>query len=271
MGFSNTIKEEILVKSARHCCVCREHAGRNVEVHHIIPKAEGGEDTFENAIPLCFNCHSEAGHYNTKHPKGTRYSASELRKHKAAWFKNVEENNIQMPNSPKPESLDDIINSKISNVDNAKKLDSPEGLVEAKKQTDFLKRRLKEFEEKVKPTFIRLEFRNIENIICDLRGYGYTLLMQFSADNNYSAKNSILVFSLYQNYFSETGQLIGDPNRVDLKDTIRYTFSFNENNEFGWRTEGRQNPFLSSEKVIAIWVKKYMDYALTDENRKRFI
>ncbi len=271
MGFSNTIKEDILVKSARHCCVCRQHAGRNVEVHHIIPKGEGGEDTFENAIPLCFNCHSEAGHYNPQHPKGTKFSRPELRKHKEEWFKNVAENKIQMPTLPKPESLDDLINLKISNVDNSKKIDSPEGLVLMKKETDFIKRRIKEFEKKVKPKYRQLEFRNIENVICDLRGYGYTLLMQFYTDNQYSAKISILTFSLYRNYFSEKGQLIGDPNREELKDRIKYTFSFNENNEFGWRIEGRKNPFYSSEKLIEDWIKKYMKYALEESNVKRYV
>lgn len=33
-----------------------------LEVHHIIPLAEGGEDTVENAIALCPNCHRHA-HY----------------------------------------------------------------------------------------------------------------------------------------------------------------------------------------------------------------
>ncbi len=89
MGFSNKIKEKVLVASARRCCVCKGFAGRNIEVHHIVHKNEGGEDTFENAIPLCFNCHADAGHYNPKHPRGIKYSPSELRKHRDSWYKVV--------------------------------------------------------------------------------------------------------------------------------------------------------------------------------------
>ena len=94
MGFSKKIKDKILVASARHCCVCHRYVGIKIEVHHIIPKEQGGEDTFENAIPLCFDCHSDVGHYNTKHPRGTRFSISELRKHKEKWFNIVSTNSI---------------------------------------------------------------------------------------------------------------------------------------------------------------------------------
>jgi hypothetical protein len=57
-----------------------------MEIHHIIPKSEGGEDTEENGIPLCFDCHAEVAAYNPKHPKGRCFTLSELRKHKEQWF-----------------------------------------------------------------------------------------------------------------------------------------------------------------------------------------
>lgn len=37
-------------------------------------------------LPLCFNCHAEVGHYNDRHPKGTKYRPGELRGHRDAWF-----------------------------------------------------------------------------------------------------------------------------------------------------------------------------------------
>lgn len=94
MVFSRKIKEDILVASARHCCVCHRYKGVKVEVHHIVPKEQGGEDILENAIALCFDCHSDAGHYFAKHPKGTKFTVAELRKHKSSWFKIVAENRI---------------------------------------------------------------------------------------------------------------------------------------------------------------------------------
>lgn len=96
MGFSSQIKERVYIASARRCCVCKNFKGRNIEVHHIVQKADGGPDTFENAIPLCFDCHAEAGHYNPRHPKGARYSPSELRAHRDAWYKIVADGKIHV-------------------------------------------------------------------------------------------------------------------------------------------------------------------------------
>jgi hypothetical protein len=74
MAFSPQAREEALVRSRRTCCVCHQFAGRNVEVHHIEPESEGGSNDLANAIVLCFRCHSEAGRYNNRHPKGSKYS-----------------------------------------------------------------------------------------------------------------------------------------------------------------------------------------------------
>lgn len=59
-----------------------------------MPKDKGGDDSFENAIALCFDCHADAGHYFDGHPKGSKFSPEELVKHKIAWFSIVQENNI---------------------------------------------------------------------------------------------------------------------------------------------------------------------------------
>ncbi len=97
MGFSKKVKEEIFVLSARHCCVCHKSAGLNIEVHHIKPKKQGGLDTLDNAIALCFDCHADAGHYFADHPKGSKLSPEELLKHKLAWFDIVKKNKIKAP------------------------------------------------------------------------------------------------------------------------------------------------------------------------------
>ncbi|MBA4388404.1 MAG: hypothetical protein C0404_10515 [Verrucomicrobia bacterium] len=92
MAFSDTIREEVLVKSHRRCCVCHEFAGRNVNVHHITQEADDGSNTLDNAIALCLRCHAEAGHYNPRHPLGTKYSPEELRKHRDQWWLYCEKN-----------------------------------------------------------------------------------------------------------------------------------------------------------------------------------
>lgn len=85
------IKAEALVACGRRCCICHEFCGTNIECHHIVPESAGGRATLENCIPLCFDCHAEAGHYNVRHPKGTKYSATELRGHRDTWFKTMSE------------------------------------------------------------------------------------------------------------------------------------------------------------------------------------
>lgn len=92
MGFSKIIKQQAMIASARHCCVCHRYKGVKIEVHHITPEADGGVNAFENAIPLCFDCHSDAGHFNDRHPKGTKFSKQELLKSREAWYEFIKKN-----------------------------------------------------------------------------------------------------------------------------------------------------------------------------------
>ena len=87
MPFPTAVRDAALVAAGRCCCVCRTFAGRNMQVHHIVQEADGGPNTIDNAIPLCFRCHAEAGHYNPHHPLGTKYSPTELRRHRDEWFR----------------------------------------------------------------------------------------------------------------------------------------------------------------------------------------
>lgn len=86
MPFPRVVRDEALVKSHRRCCVCHEFGGRSVNVHHIVQEADGGPNVIENAICLCLRCHAEAGHFNPRHPMGTKYSPDELRAHRDQWW-----------------------------------------------------------------------------------------------------------------------------------------------------------------------------------------
>lgn len=85
------VKEQALIKCKRYCCLCGQFKGVGIEVHHIIQRSEGGEDTLDNAIPLCFDCHCLIGNYNPKHPKGNRYTPSELRYYRDALYEKVKD------------------------------------------------------------------------------------------------------------------------------------------------------------------------------------
>lgn len=86
MPFSAKVVEELLVKSSRCCCLCHQYKGVKIEAHHIVPQADGGTDDIDNGIPLCFDCHSEVESYNTRHPRGRKFTATELKRHRNNWF-----------------------------------------------------------------------------------------------------------------------------------------------------------------------------------------
>ena len=94
------VKEEVLFKCKRYCCYCEKYKEINIEVHHIIQKADGGKDELDNAIPLCFDCHSKIGSYNPKHPKGNKFSPGELKQIRDAFY-------VKVQNLPRYETLSD--------------------------------------------------------------------------------------------------------------------------------------------------------------------
>jgi HNH endonuclease len=57
-----------------------------IETDHIVPRSEGGSDSIDNAIPVCFECHAEIHSYNDKHPRGRKFLPDELRGHKEQWL-----------------------------------------------------------------------------------------------------------------------------------------------------------------------------------------
>jgi hypothetical protein len=89
MSFPSDVKEQALVASGRHCSLCHKFCGLKIELHHVIQEAEGGTDTFDNCIPLCFECHGDMRSYDHKHPKGIKYTPNELRKHRDLWYAKV--------------------------------------------------------------------------------------------------------------------------------------------------------------------------------------
>lgn len=89
MGFPESVEVAALAACERCCCICHKFCGTKIELHHIKQKADGGEDTFENCIPLCFDCHADMGKADPRHPKGKHYSAKELIQHRDNWYEKV--------------------------------------------------------------------------------------------------------------------------------------------------------------------------------------
>jgi hypothetical protein len=59
MPFSEGIKQKVKERAHFKCCLCREAWAS--DVHHIKPESEGGENTDDNAVPLCATCHDLFG------------------------------------------------------------------------------------------------------------------------------------------------------------------------------------------------------------------
>lgn len=80
--FAEEDKLKCLLWCDRHCCLCGKPSGSNIEIAHIEPRKRSdvtNVDNIDNAIPLCFECHSEIGKYNREHPKGNKYRIRELK------------------------------------------------------------------------------------------------------------------------------------------------------------------------------------------------
>ena len=77
--FSEEDKIKCLLWCNRHCCLCGKACGTDIEIAHIIERAKENSNDIDNAIPLCYECHSEIGKYNKKHPKGNKYRPKELK------------------------------------------------------------------------------------------------------------------------------------------------------------------------------------------------
>ena len=95
MSFSKELKTKAMVACGRSCVICHKFCGNNMEVHHIVAESDGGSNVFDNAIPLCFDCHAEVRQYDPKHPKGIRFTKDELIQHRDNWYKKISQSSPQ--------------------------------------------------------------------------------------------------------------------------------------------------------------------------------
>jgi len=80
MSFPELTRTEAKRRSAFRCCVCHKPF---VEVHHLVPRAEGGGDLIDNAAPLCASCHDLYG--------GNPEKRKSLRQMRDYWWELVSE------------------------------------------------------------------------------------------------------------------------------------------------------------------------------------
>jgi len=78
---------ELLARCHWRCCICHRFCGVKMELDHMQSSADGGPDTIDNAMPVCFECHAEIHAYNDRHPRGRKFTPEELRLHKERWLR----------------------------------------------------------------------------------------------------------------------------------------------------------------------------------------
>src|SRR5262249_49897622 len=84
--FPPEVATPLLIACHRRCCICHRFCGVKMELDHIVQAADGGRNSEDNAIPVCFDCHAEIHSYNDRHPKGTKFCSEDLRGYKNQCF-----------------------------------------------------------------------------------------------------------------------------------------------------------------------------------------
>jgi hypothetical protein len=80
--------DKMMVKCARRCCICRRFRPTKLQVHHIVERSQGGSNDEGNLIVTCMSCHTDV---HSKVPFARRFSAEELKGHRDALVRMVEQ------------------------------------------------------------------------------------------------------------------------------------------------------------------------------------
>jgi hypothetical protein len=100
VAFPEAEVRALLAACHRRCCICHRFCGFKMELDHMIPRYEGGPDTIDNAIPVCFECHAEIHAYNDQHPRGRKCRPEELRLHKQQWLDMCKQGGVFLASIP---------------------------------------------------------------------------------------------------------------------------------------------------------------------------
>jgi hypothetical protein len=82
---------KLMVKCARRCCICRRFRPTKLQVHHIVPRGEGGNNDEDNLTVTCLTCHSDV---HTTVPFTRRFTAQELKWHRDEVFRAVQDGRL---------------------------------------------------------------------------------------------------------------------------------------------------------------------------------
>lgn len=78
--FTEALKKKIRDRADLRCCIAGCHEP-DIDIHHIVPRADGGDSTEGNAAPLCAGCHRTYG--------GDPAKRKMIREHRDRWYRTV--------------------------------------------------------------------------------------------------------------------------------------------------------------------------------------
>lgn len=85
MPFAEKLKRAVRDRADGRCCIGGCHKV-DVDIHHIVPQADDGPDTEENAAPLCAGCHRAYG--------GDPGKRKMIREHRDRWYRSVADQEV---------------------------------------------------------------------------------------------------------------------------------------------------------------------------------
>ena len=73
-NISNAVRKAIYRRDHYRCALCDSSDG--IQIHHAIPRGQGGNNTPHNLITLCWRCHAEA--HGTPVRGGTDFTPEDI-------------------------------------------------------------------------------------------------------------------------------------------------------------------------------------------------
>ena len=107
MAFDKSEADNLLAQTGRLCCICKRL--HSVQLHHIIPREDGGSDEIGNAIPLCPICHDEAHSVHSSGRVTRRITPGELKQHRQETIQRVRNALHWQPGSPVEQKDQELI------------------------------------------------------------------------------------------------------------------------------------------------------------------
>lgn len=179
MPFSEAQKRTVRRRAHLACCLCHNVG---VEIHHIVPQAEGGTDDADNAAPLCPSCHEAYGANSTKRKF--------IREARDVWYDLCDKRYAGDPELLA--RIEDRLLDAVTRSDLEAAVDRLSTLFAGERDTHVSPRREEEREaellpplteeslggylRRLYPTVVRCEPREITEMVQDLRDIGYETL-----------------------------------------------------------------------------------------------